>query len=56
MIKYRLHGLAEGVVGKSHVYADSFDDLLSRYPELAKIKGKLSQTGSDVSAVNPCDG
>lgn len=56
MTKFRLCGLAEGIVGKSFVEAESFEDIFEKYPALAAVKGKLECAGTVMCGYTPCDG
>lgn len=52
----KLRGLAEGLVGKSEVYAENFSDLLAQYPQLEAVKHKLSFKQNLITGFAACDG
>ncbi len=56
MRAYTLRGIAEGLVGRSTVCANSIKDLFERYPVLALHRSKLVIDGTRVSGYAPCDG
>lgn len=56
MLRFELRGIAEGITGQSTVTADSFKDLLNRYPALRNIEDKLTLDGNVVNGFAPCDG
>jgi len=55
-MSFRLLGLPEAVVGRSVVQAETLEDLFRRYPELARIRGKLTVEGQVIRGYEPCDG
>lgn len=56
MIKFKLRGLAEGVVGRPEVSALSAKDLFKKFPELNNIKKKLTLKKGHVAGFAACDG
>ncbi|QTH41191.1 hypothetical protein J4772_27100 [Cohnella sp. LGH] len=55
-MSFVLRGLPEGIVGHSNVQANSFEELLNKYPQLANVKEKISVAGNVVSGFASCDG
>ncbi|MBC8947352.1 hypothetical protein [Xenorhabdus indica] len=56
MKEFKLFGLAEGLIGKSTVQAESIDDLFKKYNPLSDIRNKVTIQGNKVIAFMPCDG
>jgi len=56
MKTFELRGIAEGILGRSSAQAASFQDLLSRHPELDAVREKLILDGNIIKGFAPCDG
>ena len=56
MKKFFLSGLAEGLVGRSSVMANSVDSVFQQFPALQTVRSKLTVKGSKISGFSPCDG
>lgn len=56
MQKFRLRGLAEGLIGVSVVTAKTVSDVLIMFPILQENSDKLRVRGNVISGFCPCDG
>ena len=56
MTRYTLYGLAEGLAGVSHVWANSVDDVFAKYPNLYVAKDKMKVNGTKIGIIHACDG
>ena len=56
MRTFRLKGLAEGLVGKSTVQADSIESVFTRFPILQQVRHKLNSKGDTIIGYAACDG
>ena len=56
MTMYRLKGIAEGLVGISHVEAHSVSEIFERFPQLEIARHKIKVHGSVLHGAAACDG
>ena len=56
MKQYTLRGIAEGMVGQSHVSARSVGHVFELFPALKAISGKLHIKDTLISGYAACDG